>query len=100
MSVARIGHLELRYQSTGGGQPLVLLPGSLMTASLLAGYQMLLARHRRVIAVELQGHGHTRDIDRPLRYELLADDIAALLDHLGLTQAAGLASQHENSAGM
>jgi hypothetical protein len=35
----------------------------------------------------LQGHGHTADIDRPLRFELLADDIAGLLDHLGLPAA-------------
>ena len=58
-----------------------------MTADLLNDYPALLAAGRRVITVELQGHGHTRDIGRPLRYELLADDIAALLDHLGLARA-------------
>ena len=46
-----------------------------------------LAAHRRVIAVDLQAHGHTADIDRPLRYESLGDDIAALIRHLGLAQA-------------
>jgi pimeloyl-ACP methyl ester carboxylesterase len=46
-----------------------------------------LALSRRVIAVELQGHGHTADIERPLRYELMADDIAALITSLGLEQA-------------
>jgi pimeloyl-ACP methyl ester carboxylesterase len=46
-----------------------------------------LARQRQVIAVELQGHGRTADIDRPLRYELLADDIAALLTQIGIEQA-------------
>jgi len=49
-----------------------------MTASLMNDYAAMLAAGRRVITVELQGHGHTRDIGRPLRYELLADDIAAL----------------------
>jgi pimeloyl-ACP methyl ester carboxylesterase len=61
--------------------------GSLMTADLMNDYPALLAAGRRVITVELQGHGHTRDIGRPLRYELLAGDIAALLDHLGLARA-------------
>jgi pimeloyl-ACP methyl ester carboxylesterase len=58
-----------------------------MTAGLMNDYPALLAAGRRVITVELQGHGHTRDIGRPLRYELLADDIAALLGHLGLARA-------------
>jgi pimeloyl-ACP methyl ester carboxylesterase len=84
---ARLNQLELYYETLGTGQPLVLIHGSLMTVSLLNDYPALLAAHRQVIAVELQGHGHTRDISRSLRYEFLADDIAALLDHLGLAQA-------------
>jgi alpha-beta hydrolase superfamily lysophospholipase len=76
---ARLGELELYYETQGTGPPLVLIHGSLMTASLMNDYPALLAAGRRVITVELQGHGHTRDIGRPLRYELLADDIAALL---------------------
>ncbi len=84
---ARLGQLELYYETLGSGQPLVLIHGSLMTIGLLNDYPALLAQHRRVIAVELQAHGHTHDISRPLRYEFLADDIAALLDHLGLPQA-------------
>ena len=46
-----------------------------------------LAKTRQVIAVELQGHGHTADIDRPITYEAMADDTAALLRHLGIEQA-------------
>lgn len=84
---ARLGPLELYYETLGSGPPLVLIHGSLMTVGLLNDYPALLAADRQVIAVELQGHGHTRDIARPLRYEFLADDIAALLDHLGLAQA-------------
>ena len=76
---ARLGELELYYETRGTGPPLVLIHGSLMTAGLMNDYPALLAAGRRVITVELQGHGHTRDIGRPLRYELLADDIAALL---------------------
>lgn len=84
---ASLGQLDLYYETLGTGRPLVLIHGALMTVSMLNDYPALLAASRQVIAVELQGHGHTRDIDRPLRYELLADDIAALLDHLGLPQA-------------
>jgi pimeloyl-ACP methyl ester carboxylesterase len=46
-----------------------------------------LTRSRQLIAVDLQGHGRTADVDRPSRYEQMADDVAALLEHLGITQA-------------
>ena len=84
---ARLGDLELYHQTWGTGPPLVLIHGSLMTIGLMNNYPARLAAGRQVIAVELQGHGRTRDISRPLRYEFLADDIAALLDHLDLAQA-------------
>jgi pimeloyl-ACP methyl ester carboxylesterase len=85
--VARLGELELYYETLGTGPPLVLIHGALMTIGLMNDYRALLAANRQVIAVELQAHGRTPDIARPLRYELLADDIAGLLDHLGLAQA-------------
>src|SRR5438094_356971 len=47
-----------------------------------------LSAHRQVIAVDLQGHGRTADIDRPLRFEPMADDVAALIGHLGLASAS------------
>jgi len=47
----------------------------------------MLAQDRLVIAVDLQAHGHTADVDRPLRFETLGDDVAALIGHLGLAQA-------------
>jgi pimeloyl-ACP methyl ester carboxylesterase len=86
-TLARLGELELYCETLGSGPPLVLLHGSLMTIGLMNDYPALLAADRQVIAVEMQGHGHTSDIGRPLRYELLADDIAALLDYLGLARA-------------
>ena len=84
---APVNGLSLYYETSGVGTPLVLIHGSLMTIGLMNDFPARLAEFRRVIAVELQGHGHTADIDRPLRYELLADDIAALLDHLDLPAA-------------
>ncbi|QBD76142.1 alpha/beta hydrolase [Ktedonosporobacter rubrisoli] len=84
---ARVNGLDLYYELHGSGQPLVVLPGSFGTIEALGEIVPLLAKKRQVIAVELQGHGHTADIDRQLSYEALADDIAALIASLGLQQA-------------
>ena len=86
-SYARVNGLDLYYELHGSGQPLVVLPGAFWTIEAMEELVPRLARTRRVIALELQGHGHTADIERPLRYEWLADDIAALIRHLGLAQA-------------
>ena len=84
---AHLGDLKLYYEVHGSGRPLVVLPGSFYTIEAMGALIPQLAATRQVIAVELQGHGHTGDIERPLRFELLADDIAALIVHLGLAQA-------------
>ncbi len=84
---ARVNGLDLYYEIHGSGQPLVLLPGGFMTIEAMGELVPQLAAARRVIGVELQGHGHTADIERPLRFEFMADDIAALIKHLGLEQA-------------
>jgi len=86
-SYARVNGLDLYYELYGSGQPLVVLPGAFWTIEAMGELVPQLASTRRVIAVELQGHGRTADIERPLRYELMADDIAALIRHLGLAQA-------------
>ncbi len=85
---ANVHGLSMYYEIHGKGQPLVLLHGALSAIGTSFGKLLPdLARERRVIAVEMQGHGRTADIDRPLRYELLADDIAALLAQLGIRKA-------------
>jgi pimeloyl-ACP methyl ester carboxylesterase len=86
-SYALVNGLNMYYEIHGSGQPLVLLPGGFMTVEAMGEIVPQLAVTRRVIAVELQGHGHTADIERPFRYELMADDIAALITHLGLERA-------------
>ena len=84
-SYASVNGLEIYYELHGEGRPLVLLHGSLGTIeSCFAALLPALATTRRVIAVELQGHGHTADIDRPLSFEHMAEDIYALLGALGL----------------
>jgi pimeloyl-ACP methyl ester carboxylesterase len=87
---ASIGGLEMYYEIHGPetGRPLVLLHGSLSGIGPdFGGLIPVLARDRRVIAVEQQAHGHTADVDRPLRVEQMAADTAALLRQLGVQQA-------------
>jgi pimeloyl-ACP methyl ester carboxylesterase len=87
MSYADVNGISLYYEEHGSGQPLVLLHGGLAAGSVYAPVMPALAAGRRVILVDLQAHGRTADVDRPLRYETLADDIAGLIGHLGLGQA-------------
>lgn len=85
---ANINNLDLYYEIHGAGQPLVLLHGSFMTIPLNWSHIIpLLAQTRQVIVPEMQGHGRTRDIDRELSYEGMADDVAALLQHLDIERA-------------
>jgi pimeloyl-ACP methyl ester carboxylesterase len=64
-----------------------MLHGAYMTIDAMGEVVPALAETRQVIAVELQGHGRTADIDRPVSYELMADDVAALLRHLVIEKA-------------
>lgn len=85
---APVGDVQMYWRSMGtGGTPLVLVHGGYGLADMFGVIQPRLAEKRRVIAVELQGHGHTRDVDRPFRWESLGDDVAALVDVLELGQA-------------
>jgi pimeloyl-ACP methyl ester carboxylesterase len=84
---APVNGLDMYYEIHGEGPPLVLLHGAYMTVDLMAPLVPGLAASRRVIAVEQQGHGHTADIDRPITYEQMADDTAALLGHLDVDRA-------------
>ncbi|HZB83572.1 MAG TPA: alpha/beta hydrolase [Rubrobacteraceae bacterium] len=84
---AEVNGLNMYYEIHGTGQPLVLLHGAYMTIDLMGEVVPALAETRQVVAAELQGHGRTADIDRPLTYEQMADDIAALLHYLVIEKA-------------
>ena len=85
---ARVNGLEMYYEVHGAGRPLVLIHGGGSTIETSFGRILpLLARTHQLIAVEVQAHGHTRDIDRPFSFEQDADDIAALLEQLGAQPA-------------
>ena len=85
----RVNGLRMYYELHGaGGTPLVLIHGGGSTIGTNFGRVLpQLSRSRRVIAVEVQAHGHTLDIDRPFTFEQDADDVAALLDSLHVPKA-------------
>jgi pimeloyl-ACP methyl ester carboxylesterase len=79
--------MQMYYEVSGSGEPLVVLHGAYMNIPSMGAIVPMLARTHRVYAVELQGHGRTTDIARPITYPNLADDVAAFMDSVGLRKA-------------
>ncbi len=86
-SYASVNGLNLYYEIHGTGEPLILLHGGVGAIQMFGEVLPSLAQNRRVVAVDLQAHGRTADIDRPLSFELMAGDIAALIKQLGIEEA-------------
>jgi pimeloyl-ACP methyl ester carboxylesterase len=84
---AEVNGISLYYEIHGEGRPVVLLHGGLGSGELFAPALDALVENHRVILVDLQGHGRTADVDRPLSVVTMGDDIAALIEHLGLERA-------------
>jgi pimeloyl-ACP methyl ester carboxylesterase len=85
---APVNGLKMYYEVHGSGEPVVLLHGAFMTiTNNWDGWIGELSKTRKVLAVEMQGHGRTADIERDISSENLADDVAALLDHLKIPKA-------------
>ena len=84
---AQVGDLNMYYEIHGTGRPLILLHGAYMTIDAMGPLLPGLAETRQVIAAEMQGHGRTADIDRPITYEQMADDTAGLARELGIDAA-------------
>jgi pimeloyl-ACP methyl ester carboxylesterase len=85
--LAAVNGIELAYQAFGEGDPLILLHGGFGSVEMFGPNVAALAAGRRVIGVDLQGHGRSPAADRPMRFETMADDVAALIRHLGLDRA-------------
>jgi pimeloyl-ACP methyl ester carboxylesterase len=84
---APVNGLQMYYEIHGsGGVPLVILHGAFGTVDMFGPLVPALAETRQVITVEMQGHGRTADVDRPLTYEQLADDVAALVQYVDIEQ--------------
>jgi pimeloyl-ACP methyl ester carboxylesterase len=84
---ADVNGIAFYYEIHGAGRPLVLLHGGLGAIEMFGPNLPALAKRHQVIAVDLQGHGRTADVDRPLSVDLMGDDIAALIAHLGIQRA-------------
>jgi pimeloyl-ACP methyl ester carboxylesterase len=82
-----VNGMQMYYEVSGSGEPLIVLHGAYMNIPAMGAIIPLLAKTHRVYAVELQGHGRTTDIDRPITYPNLADDVAAFMDAVGLRKA-------------
>ena len=87
-SVVRVNGIELGYRDIGEGDPLILLHGGFGSVEMFGPNLELLAAGRRVIGVDLQSHGRSPAADRPMRFETMADDVAALIGSLGIGRAA------------
>src|SRR5882757_4718007 len=84
---ADVNGIKLYHEIYGQGEPLVLIHGGLTTIGEMQGWVQPLAKTRRIIAVEMQGHGRTADTDRPMIFATMGDDITALLNHLKIPES-------------
>lgn len=83
----KVNGMQLYYEVSGRGDPLIVLHGAYMNIPTMGAIIPKLAKSHRVYALELQGHGRTTDLDRPITYPNLADDVAAFMDVVGLNEA-------------
>lgn len=86
--LARVNGIQLAYQEIGQGEPVVLLHGGFGSVEMFGPNVGLLAKNHRVIGVDLQSHGRSPAADRPMTFEAMAADIAALIEQLGVRPAA------------
>ena len=84
---APVNGLQMYYEIYGEGKPLVLIHGAFNSINVFNGVIPGLAKNHKLIAVEMQGHGRTADIDRPFSFEAMADDVASLLTYLKIDSA-------------
>lgn len=82
-----VNGMKMYYEVSGEGEPLVVLHGAYMNIPSMGAIIPKLAETHKVYAIEFQGHGRTTDIDRPVTYPNLADDVAAFMDAVKLEKA-------------
>jgi pimeloyl-ACP methyl ester carboxylesterase len=81
---ADVNSMKMYYEVSGEGDQLIVLHGAYMNIPSMGAIIPMLAKSHKVYAIEFQGHGRTNDIDRPITYQNLADDVAAFMDLVGL----------------
>jgi pimeloyl-ACP methyl ester carboxylesterase len=85
--IVEVNGMKMYYEVSGEGEPLVVLHGAYMNIPSMGAIIPKLAETHKVFAIEFQGHGRTTDIDRPITYPNLADDVAAFMDAVKLEKA-------------
>src|SRR2546423_15667539 len=83
----KVNGMQMYYEVSGRGDPLIVLHGAYMNIPMMGAIVPKLAASHKVYALEFQGHGRTTDINRPITYQNLADDVAAFMDAVGLKKA-------------
>lgn len=83
----KVKGMQMYYEVSGSGDPLIVLHGAYMNIPEMGAIIPRLAKTHKVYALEFQGHGRTTDIDRPITYPNLADDVAAFMDAVGVPKA-------------
>jgi pimeloyl-ACP methyl ester carboxylesterase len=86
-SRVQVNGMQMYYEVSGAGEPLIVLHGAYMNIPAMGAIIPKLAETHKVYALELQGHGRTTDIDRPITYQALADDVAAFMEKVGIPRA-------------
>jgi pimeloyl-ACP methyl ester carboxylesterase len=97
---ADVNGMKMYYEVSGNGKPLVVLHGAYMNIPSMGKVIPMLAKTHKVYALEFQGHGRTNDIDRPITYPNLADDVAAFMDSVGVKKADVFGYSMGASAGL
>jgi pimeloyl-ACP methyl ester carboxylesterase len=95
-----VNGMQMYYQISGEGDPLIVLHGAYMNIPSMGAIIPKLAETHKVYALELQGHGRTTDIDRPITYPNLADDVAAFMDAVGVEKADVFGYSMGSAAGL
>lgn len=95
-----VNGMQMYYEVSGQGDPLVVLHGAYMNIPSMGGIVGRLAETHKVYALEFQGHGRTTDIDRPITYPNLADDVAAFMDAVGVEKADVFGYSMGSAAGL
>jgi pimeloyl-ACP methyl ester carboxylesterase len=85
---ANVDGVELYYEIHGEGSPLIMLHGGVTPSEMFGAPLTEMAKTHKVVALHFQGHGSSKDSDRPWSREVFADDVAALMDHLGIRKAS------------
>jgi pimeloyl-ACP methyl ester carboxylesterase len=95
-----VNGMQMYYEVSGEGEPLVVLHGAYMNIPTMGAIVGKLAETHKVYAIEFQGHGRTTDIERPITYPNLADDVAVFMDKVGLKKADVLGYSMGAAAGL